>query len=124
MTYLVTAPLVVVAGADGNLGYHYQGQPIDWLDAGDAQRLVADGMIEEVDDIEPPAVDDAPAEEGGDGDGAAERVTERPAPTDPKPEWIAYGIGAGLDAATVETMTKPQIAAAVDELIAAAADAQ
>lgn len=115
MTFVVTAPLVVAAGADGTLGYHYQGQPINWLSEEDAQRLVADGMIEKV------AATAAAADVAQDGRAASGQSTssdalERPAPTDPKPEWIAYGIAAGLDEAAVEGMTKPQIAAAVEAL--------
>lgn len=117
MTFVVTAPLVVAAGPDGALGYHYQGQPIDWLSEEDAQRLIADGMIENVSGsaLSAPVVDQD-ASDNGDQTDAPKQLPERPAPTDPKPDWIAYGIAAGLDAAAVEGMTKPQIAAAVEEL--------
>ncbi|ORL01560.1 hypothetical protein [Prescottella equi] len=118
MTFVVTAALVVAAGADGTLGYHYQGQPINWLSAEDAQRLIADGMIEKA-TAAPTLAADAEETVTDGGDGANQTPTgaiERPAPTDPKPEWIAYGIAAGLDADAVEGMTKPQIAAAVDAL--------
>lgn len=107
MSYIVTAPLVVAANPKGNLGYHYRGQMIGWLDDESRDRLVSDGMIEEFAADEVTADDPPPTV-------VEEATVSRPAQTAPKPAWVEYAISKGWSADDAEAATKADLISGVE----------
>lgn len=103
----VTAPVIVVPGADDKLHYHYSGAIVD-LNADDYERLIADGMVKAY-EAETTA---APADADGDGDGGnggSGDSPERPKQTAPKDAWVDYAVTRGIDKAEAEALTKPEL---------------
>ncbi|NEW27251.1 hypothetical protein [Nocardia cyriacigeorgica] len=117
MNVIVTAPLVVVPDAAGNLRYFYRGAVIDELSERDYDRLIGDGMIvDAAAAVVGPAVEaEGGAAEGGVGEPpespSGEPVPERPKQAAPKEAWVDYAVLNGMTAADAEAMTKPELIA-------------
>ncbi|MDL9938688.1 hypothetical protein QSJ18_18230 [Gordonia sp. ABSL1-1] len=93
MTWIVSSPLVLTCGDDGEVQYHYRGAVIDHLTDEAASRLVSEGFIEPM----PGAV--TRADEAGTQPGRTASVKA----------WRDYALAQGFDAAEVESMTRQQL---------------
>lgn len=92
MSYKVTAPLVLAKDQDGHTHHRYEGAVIHWLNDEQAEHLVAEGMVEEVDGGED-------VEEAG-----------PPAKSAPKQDWVDYAVDVhGADADEAGELTKQEL---------------
>lgn len=103
MTYLVTAPLVVITGPDGKVHHHYKGARIEIGASGHAAYLVDEGFVVKVD--HPPALVAPVAEEAA--------VVEKPLHVAAKAKWIDYAVSQGVSREQAEAMTKEQLVASL-----------
>lgn len=101
MSYKVVVACVLAKDQQGKINYHYEGAIIPWLNAEQAKRFVAEGLVEKS-DVE---VEDADGSTDEDG---------VPAKSAPKSEWVDYAVADGYDRAEVEDMTKADIQALFD----------
>lgn len=111
--YRVTAPLVLAQDHDKRVHHRYEGQLIPWLPDEQRDHLLAEGMIELVDEPVPPGVvspADAQAEEAPEADSAEK--PDRPNQVSTKEVWVDYAVRAlGIDQAEAEAMTKADLIA-------------
>jgi hypothetical protein len=101
--YQVVGPLAIVKGEDGKIRYLYTGASVPRdLDKAQCDRLLADGLIGEVD------------ASGGDveidkSEESAESKVDRPAQVAPREDWEAYVVSRGTPLAKAKSMSKPQL---------------
>ncbi|WP_378735514.1 hypothetical protein [Nocardia brasiliensis] len=108
----VVAPLVVAAGPNGLLRYHYEGAVIEDLSAADIDRLLDDGMIELcalVDDEGDDGIEVLPVVASSGGTVTVPAEVERPKQAAPKEAWVAFAVARGIDEAEAEALTKTEL---------------
>jgi hypothetical protein len=99
--YQVIGPLAIVTGKDGKHKYLYTGAPVPSdIDKAQRDRLVADGLIGEVE------------ASGGDvevTEESAEPKVARPAHVAPRDDWEAYAVSRGTPQLKAKTMSKREL---------------
>ncbi|QOV97611.1 hypothetical protein [Rhodococcus pyridinivorans] len=118
MTIYAAAALVVAKDKTGQVRYYYEGSVIPYISAEDKKRLLAEGLVVEVDDTEllvDTAAEDpetgGPVTAGIETDG----VVARPKQAADKEDWVAYAVYRGMDESEARALTKPQLIASLTE---------
>lgn len=114
MSYIVTAPLVVVPDDEGKVHYHYRGALLGHLDDETAEHLLDLGMIERAERAERATVPE-PTPTGGQDQGDGGTVPRPAAQTAPKAEWVAYAVSKGMTEAEAASLSRAEIAAKFPE---------
>jgi hypothetical protein len=96
--YRVVGAVALVKSGDGKVRYYYNGAsiPEDIVDKDDIQRLVALGLVEQV---------DSPGEPVASGKAAL----ARPAQVAPKSEWEDYAVFRGMSRAKAQSLSKREL---------------
>lgn len=113
MTYVVTAPLVVVFDPDGRAHHCYEGSTVEIGDANHAAYLLAEGLI-----VVAGQRSGKPTDDGAVGDTATDPNHDEPGSDKPpfvaaKAKWIDYAVSQGFARDEAEAMTKDQLISAL-----------
>lgn len=103
MGYKVKAALVIAANQNGDRIYTYKDGVIPWLSDEDAERMVAEDLVEEVSDDEVAA--DEPDSDDDDGEVA------KPHQASTKDAWVEYAVSKGASKDDAEAATKADLIA-------------
>lgn len=95
MTFIATAPLVLVKNQSGQVDYAYQGDVIPWLSGEQKKRFLDEGFVKELGE--------------GAGDPGADPSDGPPAKVAAKAEWVAFAVSQGANEAEAEALTKQEL---------------